>query len=304
MESNARHSMTGVIGLTALAGADQELTLHEVADLLSVHYMTVYRYVRLGQLAAFKRGASWRVQRSAVDVFQSGSGALSSVTTDDGARRDAPWAERLEARLLEGDRRGSWGILQRALAAGSSVQDAYLDIVAPAMRSIGDRWEAGQLEVAVEHRATSICLGLVYRLGEVSTRRGRTKGGVIVGAVPGERHSLPLSILSECLRLEGWNVCDLGADVPVKSFVYAAENQPNLVSVAVSASLTAHLDAAEEVISALVAARPNLPIVVGGLAIRDHEHARSLGAQHFAADARQFVALLAEFGKEPQPPDS
>ena len=34
----------------------QELTLHQVAEILGVHYMTVYRYVRLGQLPAFKAG--------------------------------------------------------------------------------------------------------------------------------------------------------------------------------------------------------------------------------------------------------
>jgi excisionase family DNA binding protein len=42
------------------AAVDGELTLHEAADLLGVHYMTAYRYVRLGLLHASKAGVSWR----------------------------------------------------------------------------------------------------------------------------------------------------------------------------------------------------------------------------------------------------
>ena len=44
-----------------------ELTLHEVAEILDVHYMTAYRYVRLGILPARREGRSWRIDRSDVD---------------------------------------------------------------------------------------------------------------------------------------------------------------------------------------------------------------------------------------------
>ena len=81
---------------------DAVLTLQEVADELGVHYMTAYRYVRLGVLDASKSGGVWQVQRVAVDRFReqaasAGNGASGKV----GARtRKAPWAARLEARLV------------------------------------------------------------------------------------------------------------------------------------------------------------------------------------------------------------
>ena len=49
---------------------DAVLTLQEVADELGVHYMTAYRYVRLGVMDASKSGGVWQVPRSAVDRFR------------------------------------------------------------------------------------------------------------------------------------------------------------------------------------------------------------------------------------------
>ena len=43
------------------------MTLHEAAELLGVHYMTAYRYVRLGLLQAAKRGGAWRVSREDIE---------------------------------------------------------------------------------------------------------------------------------------------------------------------------------------------------------------------------------------------
>ena len=46
-----------------------ELSLHEVAEILDVHYMTAYRYVRLGILPARREGRSWRIHRTDLDEY-------------------------------------------------------------------------------------------------------------------------------------------------------------------------------------------------------------------------------------------
>ena len=53
--------------------ADDVLTLHEAAEELGVHYMSAYRYVRLGLLDATKRGGVWKVERSSIAAFRAGS---------------------------------------------------------------------------------------------------------------------------------------------------------------------------------------------------------------------------------------
>ena len=115
---------------------DAELTLHEAAEVLGVHYMTVYRYVRLGLLSAAKVGGTWRISRADFDAFQAHDGS-EGVTLGGGAHRRAPWAERLESRLIAGDVRGSWSVVEAALAAGARLDDIYSDVLTPALNSIG-----------------------------------------------------------------------------------------------------------------------------------------------------------------------
>lgn len=74
------------------------LTLQEAADELGVHYMTAYRYVRLGLMDADKIGGTWEVMPDAVAAFRAGS-----VRSPVAVGERAPWSERLESRLVAGD---------------------------------------------------------------------------------------------------------------------------------------------------------------------------------------------------------
>jgi excisionase family DNA binding protein len=269
---------------------DADLTLQEAAELLGVHYMTAYRYVRLGVLPASKVGGTWQVTAADLAAFRDNGGPVAAG----GSRRRAPWATRLEARLVAGDTRGAWGVVEAALAAGADLDEIYLEVISPAMRDIGARWADGELDISVEHRATGIAFRLLGRLGPRFARRGRTRGTIVVGAPTGERHSLPVAMLADLLRGEGWEVSDLGADMPIASFVGSVLSTPGLVAVGVSVTSEECLAAAMELIAALQRAVPNVPVVVGGLAVRDDEHARSLGATAWASSAASLASLLTD----------
>lgn len=271
--------------------ANDALTLHEAAAELGVHYMTAYRYVRLGQLVAEKDGGSWRVLRADLEAFTAGAAAVAEVA-EGGGRRRAPWAERLESRLLVGDGRGAWGVIENALAGGADLDSVYLDVVAPAMASIGARWARGELDISVEHRATGIVQQLIGRLGPRFVRRGRTRGSVVLGAPAGERHSLPVAMMSDMVRLRGWEVSDLGADVPASSFLYAALTTPGVVAVGISITTSEGLVPAQAAFETVRQAVPGVLLVVGGIAVRDGDHARSLGADALAGSADEFVVLI------------
>jgi excisionase family DNA binding protein len=271
-----------------------EVTLQEAAELLGVHYMTAYRYVRLGMLPAHKVDGVWRVRRSACEALRAAGRdppARDAPLVGAGRRR-APWAERLEARLMAGDLCGSWNVVEAALAAGAELDEVYLDIIAPAMVSIGRRWEAGEVDVAAEHRASGITLRLVGRLGPRFLRRGRSRGTLVLGAPAGEQHYLPVMLAADLLRSAGWVVADLGADVPAKSFVQAVSEVASLRAVGVSITATRALEAGAEAVRELRARVDHVPILVGGRAVRDREHAVALGADGWAADGRALVAML------------
>ena len=177
-----------------------ELSLQEAADILDVHYMTAYRYVRLGLLTAIKVGGTWRVKRDDLDAFREGADGRGPLEPGDSRKKSAPWSERLEMRLLAGDARGAWGVVEAALAAGADLDEIYTDVVSPALVSIGDKWAKGELEIYLEHRASAIVARIMGRLGPRFARRGRTRGAVLVGAPEGERHSLPVSMVADLIR--------------------------------------------------------------------------------------------------------
>jgi excisionase family DNA binding protein len=268
------------------------MTLQQAAAFLGVHYMTVYRYVRLGLLPARKDGASWRVERADLEMFKAAAEGVAANGRPAGRRR-APWADRLEARLLAGDSRGAWGVVESSLAAGTDVASVYLDVLSPALTSIGSRWASGEIDVAAEHRASGIAMRIIGRLGPRFARRGRTRGTIVLGAPPGDHHSLPVALLADLLRAAGWEVHDLGADVPIVDFVGVASATPRLAAVGVSVMASACLESAREAVASLRAVvPPAVPVLLGGLAVPGEAEARALGADAWASDGRQVVALV------------
>lgn len=272
----------------------EDLTLQQAADELGVHYMTAYRYVRLGQLEAVKVGGGWRVTREALDAFRAGHAAAAESPS---RQRPAPWADRLEVRLLAGDAQGAWGVVESAMAGGIDVADVYTDVLAPALRSIGDRWAAGEIDIAEEHRASGIATRIVGRLGSRAVRRGRPRGTIVVGSPAGERHALVVAMLADLLRLEGWDVCDLGADTPSDSFVHVLSTMDSVAAIGLSVTDPTCLDACAETCAALHAAGMNVPIFVGGQAVVSDAHAAELGADGYAPDAPTMIALIRGRGR-------
>ena len=265
-----------------------DVTLQEAADHLGVHYMTAYRYVRLGLLPAEKVGSSWRVARADLAAFQTG-GPLAARAR---GTRQAPWADRFEARLLAGDGRGSWGVVEAALTAGMSPTDVYLEVVAPALTGVGERWAAGEIDVATEHRASGIAMRILGRLGPRFVRCGRTRGGVVVGTPAGEHHSLPVAMLADLLRSGGWEVSDLGCDVPPDAFARVAGHTERLVAVGVSVTNPACLESAADTVAVLRRSLGAVAVLIGGHAVRSLDEARALGADGYASDGLVALAML------------
>src|SRR5690606_9231846 len=101
------------------------------------------------------------------------------------------------------------------------------------------------------------------------SRSSGRRGLVVAGAVEGERHSLPLRIVADVVRLSGYDVEDLGADVPVDAFARAVTGA-ELVAVAVSTTTPGNEDAVQATVAA-VRGRVDgaVPVLVGGGAVPD-----------------------------------
>ena len=270
------------------------MTLEEAAERLGVHYMTAYRYVRQGKLAATRVKGVWQVSPQAIDEFrQRLNERKERPRTGDDSRRTGDYVNELHACLVNADAGGAWGVLQRAIDAGGEIGNVYLEILAPAMARIGEEWSRGEIDIAIEHQATAIATRLVGQMSPRFVRRGRRRGEVLIGGPSGERHALALAMLGDLLRLEGYDVFDLGADTPANSFVHAASKINNLTAVGVSVTTTESVEGAIDVVRTLRRAiGDEVPVVLGGSAISGPDHAREIGADFYANGARGFIELL------------
>jgi excisionase family DNA binding protein len=275
----------------AQANPSDELGLQEAADLLGVHYMTAYRYVRTGRLVAEQRGNQWYVPRSSITSMRA---AGPPGRRKRGARASArDYATELAARLAEGDEAEAWRLTQTALASAFTPEQLYLEVLAPAMRSVGDEWAAGRISIAEEHRASALAYRIVGRLGPLFTRRGPQRGLVVLGTPTGDRHGFVTALLADPLRGRGFAVADLGADTPAASFAEIVENEPRALAAGIAVSVPVGDDVVSETIDAIRGARA-VPVLLGGRAITSARHATSLGADGYSETAADALAWFGE----------
>lgn len=262
---------------------DDVFTLHEVAQRLGVHYMTVYRYVRLGQLPATQEGRSWQVRAEDLEAFVAGQDETPT-------RGSVRWSTRFVNRLMAGDEPGAWGVIEAALTSGMSPHQAYTDILVPAMTTVGEKWEAGEIDVATEHAASQVATRIVGRLGPKMRSRGVRRGTVVLGSTQTELHALPLSLLADLLREARFEVLDLGANLPADHFAREVGDATDVVAVGIGVTTPGQEAAISESIASVRAAT-DAPLLLGGAGI-DEEGALALGADGYARTGVEAVALV------------
>ena len=269
----------------------RHLSLHEAADLLGVHYMTVYRRVRLGILPARKVDGTWLIDPADLE--------RTTATPDRGRRRRgasrpeaAIWQGRLQARMLRGDDAGSWQVIEAAMASGFEPDEIYVSVLAPSLHAIGESWRSGRVSIDQEHLASSVATKLIGRLGPRFVRPGRKKGVVILAMPPGERHGLGAAMIADILADAGYEVLNLGADTPAASLVAAMRDAGSVAAVVVSVVDIERRSAAGRLLAAARRERPSVPRLVGGNAVPDERTAIDLGADGWVADPRELGDLI------------
>ncbi|MGW1892267.1 cobalamin B12-binding domain-containing protein [Streptomyces sp. NPDC002004] len=171
-----------------------------------------------------------------------------------------------------------------ALEDGAPAESVLLNLIAPVQRKVGEEWAANRITVAQEHAATAINDRAIAALSHhYSAHTAIGRGRVMVACVDGEWHGLPARLLAEVLKLRGWTVDFLGAQVPTSHLIaHIHQTGPELV--ALSSSIATRLPTAHATITAVQAT--GTPVLVGGAAFGPHgQYARLLGADAWAPDA-------------------
>ena len=184
-----------------------------------------------------------------------------------------------------------WSIM--AMDEGIDPLEA-LDALTEAIREVGDAFGVGEIflpELVSAADAMQAALPIIEtKLQETGGKRSSV-GKVVAGTVAGDIHNIGKSMLCTLLTADGFEVIDLGIDVPTPQFVRAVqEHQPDIV--ALSALLTITAMEQRNVIDALKEAgiRDTVQVIVGGGAISD-EFAASIGADGYDPTAPGGVTL-------------
>lgn len=204
--------------------------------------------------------------------------------------------------VIDGDPEGAVAAVSDAVASGTGAEEILAEALIPAMEDVGDMFACGEYFVPELLMAARAMSAAVDVLRPALLRDGhKTAGTVVIGTVQGDMHDIGKRLVSMMLEGSGFDVLDLGTDVPAENFVQTAIEY-DVSIVALSALLTTTLPAMEDTVRALRAAPlgRNVRIIVGGAPVTE-EFAFRIGADGYAPDAPGAAALARRLVT--QPPD-
>ncbi len=185
-------------------------------------------------------------------------------------------------------------LTKTALRNGKTALEILNHGLLPGMKVIGDRFHTGEfflpelilagraMKAAMEHLKPAF-----QGAGSIS------KGNIAIGTVKDDIHDIGKNLVIMMLEGNGWQVTDLGVDVPPEEFCsFVRENKPDILGL--SALLSTTIPRLKETIDALETAglRKSVKIIVGG-ALVTQDIADKIGADGYSPDA-VYAAALAE----------
>ena len=148
-----------------------------------------------------------------------------------------------------------------------------LDTMISAMDVVGENFKNGTIFVPeMLIAAKAMKKGVEVLKPHLASGAAGALGKVIIGTVAGDLHDIGKNLVAMMIESAGFEVIDLGVDVPVEKFLSAYEENPGTKIVACSALLTTTMPALQETVTALNAApwRKDVKVMVGGNHLLHH----------------------------------
>lgn len=226
-------------------------------------------------LGAGERGDVAALTRAVVGVAWRES-AMPNRESDRSGRRQSVVGElrrRYLDALLLGSEDEADRVVREAIDAGTPEAVIYGEVIAPAMRVVGDLWESGMITVADEHLATQISTRVLVLQREAfrATRR-RTGARVLLLGIQDERHVLGLQMAASILTHAGYGVVMLGGDVPLSDLPAAIDRHRPAV-VGFTATMPGTLVQLRAAVEGVRAHAPTAGIIAGGAEVPTSLHA-------------------------------
>ena len=210
------------------------------------------------------------------------------------AEVSGPYAPLIKA--VEKGLKGEAAAQTRALLETKEALELVDEALIPALDIVGNKYEKGTLYLPQLLQAASAAQSAFEEIKTAIAKKGGTsesKGRIVIATVKGDVHDIGKNIVKVILENYGFEVIDLGRDVPVETVVNTVREK-NVHLVGLSALMTTTLKSMEETIAALHAAKLDCKIMVGG-AVLTPEYAEKIGADWYAKDAKRSADIAKEF---------
>ena len=210
------------------------------------------------------------------------------------AELTGPYAALMKA--VEKGLKGDAAAHTRALLAEKQPLEVVDEALIPALDIVGAKYEKGTLFLPQLLQAASAAQSAFEEIKTAIAQEGEgsaSKGRIVLATVKGDVHDIGKNIVRVILENYGFEVLDLGRDVPVETVVDTVREK-DVHLVGLSALMTTTLKSMEETIAALHAAKLDCKIMVGG-AVLTPEYAEKIGADWYAKDAKRSADIAKEF---------
>ena len=205
-----------------------------------------------------------------------------------------PYASLMKA--VEQGLKGEAAACTKALLAEKEPLELVDEALIPALDIVGVKYEKGKLFLPQLLQAASAAQSAFDEIKTAIAQRGgagASKGRIVLATVKGDVHDIGKNIVKVILENYGFEVIDLGRDVPVETVVETVREK-DVHLVGLSALMTTTLKSMEETIAALHAAKLDCKVMVGG-AVLTPEYAEKIGADWYAKDAKRSADIAKEF---------
>lgn len=192
----------------------------------------------------------------------------------------------------QGDREKTMALTQAEFDAGTNPQDIIAQGLQAGMAAVGEKFSSGEYflpDMLMAARAMKAALEVLQPALEKTGIP--TIGRVVIGTVEGDMHDIGKNVVATFLSGNGFEVFDLGLNVPVQKFIdEVKEKKPDILGM--SALLTTTMPMMGKVIKALeeVGLRSSLKVIVGGAPVTQ-DYANYIGADSYAHDGGRAVPV-------------
>ena len=198
------------------------------------------------------------------------------------------------ASLVEGEPDETVDLTRQALDAGLEPLTIINDGLAPGMEIVGDKFQSGEYflpHLIIAANGMQQAMALLEPELQARQQTVEAAGTAVIGSVAGDIHEIGKSLVATMMSASGFQVHDLGVDVPTETFV-AKVRETGADLLGLSALLTTTMTVQREVIEALQEAgiRDKVKVMLGGAPV-NQEWADTIGADGYAEDAVGAVEL-------------